>query len=338
MSKLLKQYHDPANPGSYGGVSRFATNQGISLKKAKSVLEHDLGYTLHKPTRRKFPTLPVKVFTIDEQWTADLIEVINISKQNKGYKYLLTVVDVFSKHAWVEPIKNKTGQAVTTAFEKILKQGRTPIQLKTDDGKEFYNKTFQNLLNKYKIHHFSTSGDTKAIVVERFNRTLKQRMYRYFTVNNTLNFVPVLQTFVKSYNRSYHRSIQMAPDQVTEANSRQVYANLYKNKKVNKPTLKVGDRVRLNKKFRLFKKGYLPGWTEEVFIIRDSIPGPVATYKLQEWDGSPLQGTFYKQDLQKVRVSDNDIFRVEKIVKRKGNKLLVQWKGWPQKYNSWIER
>ena len=337
MSKLLKQYHDPANPGSYGGVSRFAKSRGISLKKAKSVLEHDLGYTLHKPTRRKFPTLPVKVFTIDEQWTADLIEVINISKQNKGYKYLLTVV-VFSKHAWVEPIKNKTGQAVTTAFEKILKQGRTPIQLQTDDGKEFYNKTFQNLLNKYKIHHFSTSGDTKASVVERFNRTLKQRMYRYFTVNNTLNFVPVLQTFVKSYNRSYHRSIQMAPDQVTEANSRQVYANLYKNKKVNKPTLKVGDRVRLNKKFRLFKKGYLPGWTEEVFIIRDSIPGPVATYKLQEWDGSPLQGTFYKQDLQKVRVSDNDIFRVEKIVKRKGNKLLVQWKGWPQKYNSWIER
>ena len=88
MSKLLKQYHDPANPGSYGGVSRFAKSQGLSLKKAKAVLEHDLGYMLHKPTRPKFPTLPVnKVFTIDEQWTAHLIEVINRSKQNKGYKY-----------------------------------------------------------------------------------------------------------------------------------------------------------------------------------------------------------------------------------------------------------
>ena len=173
-----------------------------------------LGYTLHKPTRRKFPTLPVKVFTIDEQWTADLIEVINISKQYKGYKYLLTVVDVISKHAWVKTIKNKTGQAVTAAFETILKQGRTPIQLQTDDGKEFYNKTFQSLLNKYKIHHFSTSGDTKAGVVERFNRTLKQRMYRYFTVNNTLNFVPVLQTFVKSYNRSYTPNANMADHSV----------------------------------------------------------------------------------------------------------------------------
>ena len=108
------------------------------------------------------------VFGIDEQWTADLIKVINITKYNRGYRYLLTVVDVFSKHAWVEPIKNKTGKTVTEAFEKILKQCRTAIQLQTDDGKEFFNKTFQTLM-KHNIYHFSTSGDTKASVVERFN-------------------------------------------------------------------------------------------------------------------------------------------------------------------------
>ena len=98
-TKVLAQYHDPENPASYGGVARFAKSQGISVKKAKQILEKDLGYTLHKPRRRHFPTLPVKckVYTIDEQWRADLIEVINISKQNRGFKYLLTVVDVFSK-------------------------------------------------------------------------------------------------------------------------------------------------------------------------------------------------------------------------------------------------
>ena len=165
---ILEYYHDPENPGSYGGIERFAKENGVSLKRAKRILEKDLGYTFHKPRRRKFQTLPVVVFGIDEQWTADLIEVINISKQNKGYKYLLTVVDVFSKYAWVEPIKNKTGQAVTEAFEKILNQGRTPINLQTDDGKEFYNKTFRSLLTCKGIHHFSTSGDTKASVVERF--------------------------------------------------------------------------------------------------------------------------------------------------------------------------
>ena len=216
---------------------------------------------------------------------------------------------------------------MTEAFEKILKQGRKPIQLQTDDGKEFYNKTFQTLLNKYKIHHFSTSGDTKASVVERFNRTLKQRMYRYFTTNNTLNFIHILQSLVKGYNGSFHRSIKMAPNQVTEANNQQVYENLYGKtaKKIKKPALKIGDHVRLNKKFRLFKKGYLPGWTEEVFVIQESRVGPVPTYKVEEWDGTPLKGTFYKQDVQKVNVTDNDIFRIEKIVKRKGNKVLVQW-------------
>ena len=148
-----------------------------------------------------------------------MIEVINIAKYNRGYRYLLTVVDVFSKHAWLQPVKNKTGQAVTAAFEKILKEGRKPINLQTDDGKEFYNKTFQALMKRKGIHHFSTSGDTKASVVERFNRTLKQRLYQYFTVKNTLNFVPVLQDLVQGYNRSYHHSIKRAPNEVTETNS-----------------------------------------------------------------------------------------------------------------------
>jgi len=136
------------------------------------------------------------VFGIDEQWTADLIEVVNIAKYNQGYRYLLTVVDVFSKHAWVQPVKSKTGKAVTEAMAKILKGGRTPTNLQTDDGKEFYNKTFQALMKQIGIHHFSTSEDTKASVVEWFNRTLKQRLYRYFTVQDTSNFVPVLQDLV----------------------------------------------------------------------------------------------------------------------------------------------
>lgn len=130
----------------------------------------------------------------------------------------------------------------------------------------------------------------------------------------------------------------MAPNQVTEANSPLVYENLYAKKKFKKPSLKLGDRVRLNKKFRPFKKSYLPGLTEDVFVIGESCVGPVATYKLEEWDGSPLKDTFYEQDLQKVNVTDDDIFRIENIVKRKGNKILVQWKGWPDKYNIWLKK
>ena len=232
---------------------------------------------------------------------------------------------------------------MTAAFEKILKRsdGRTPRRLQADDGKEFYNKTFQALMKRKDIVHFSTFGDTKASVVKRFNRTLKERLYRYFTVKNTLKYLPVLKDLVMGYNRSYHRSIKMAPDQVTVKNEEQVWKNLYAKRltgKRSKPKLKKGDRVRLNKKYRIFKKGYLPGWTEEVFVVGRVVKGLVPTYKINEWDGTPVEGTFDNEDLQKVTVKDDDLFRVEKIVKRKGDKVLVRWKGWPDKYDSWIEK
>jgi len=107
-----------------------------------------------------------------------------------------------------------------------------------------------------------------------------------------------------------------------------------KKRKKRKPTLKVGDLVRLNKIYRTFQKAYLPGWTEEVFVVHRVLPGPLPAYKIREWDETPVEGTFYEEDLQKVYVTD--IFRVEKVLKRRKNQLLVKWKGWPDKYNSWI--
>ena len=108
-----------------------------------------------------------------------------LSRYNRGYHYLLTVIDVLSKYASVQPLKDKAGVQLVKAFEKILKTGRPPIQLQTDRGKEFYSKTFQQFLENEKIHHFSTHGDAKASMVEDFNRTLKTRMYCYFTSTNT---------------------------------------------------------------------------------------------------------------------------------------------------------
>ena len=220
-------------------------------------------------------------------------------------------------------MKSKTGKGVTDAFEKILKGRRKLINLQTDHRKEFYNKIFQDLMKRKGIHHFSTSGDTKASMVERFNRTLKKRLYRYFTVKNTLSYLPMLQELVLGYNCLYHRSVKMAPEKVNARNEEQVCKNLYAKRlgsRCPKPKLKVGDRVRLNKKYRVFKKGYLPGWTEEVFEVARVMRGVVPMYNISEWDGTPLNGTFYTQDLQNVTMMDDDLFRVEKIVKRKGVK------------------
>ena len=335
----LSRYHDPRAPGSLGGVQRFAKAHQIPLKQAQRVLERGLAYTLHKPRRRRFPTVPLIVGGLDDQWVADLVEVQPLAKYNRGIRYLLTVLDVLSKYAWVQPLKAKTGVALVHAFDKILKQ-RRPNRLQTDRGKEFYNRTFQRWLDEQGIKHFSTEGDAKASVVERFNRTLKERLYRYFTAANTLRFDDVLPDLVQGYNATRHRSIGMAPQDVTWDNEEAVWKGSYgprlKGKK--KPPFKVGDRVRLNKIHRTFEKGYLPGWTEEVFLVHRVVPGPVPTYKIREWDDTPVQGTFYDADLQKVHVFDQALFRIEKVLKRQKDRWLVKWKGWPDKYNSWIAR
>ena len=341
-AQLKRRYRDPQQPGSLGGVARFAKAQGIAVKRAKRVLAHELGYTLHKPARRRFPTLRVLVFGPDEQWAADLVDVQKLKKFNKGVNYLLTVVDVFSKYAWVVPIKQKTGLQVASALENLFKTSkRRPLQLQTDDGKEFYNKHVTKVLKERNVRHFSTAGDTKASVVERFNRTFKQRLYRYMTTYNTPSYLPALPSLVKGYNASFHRSIGMAPVDVNDRNASDVWERLYgdKKKKKKKAALKVGDKVRLNKKHRPFKKGYLPGWTEEVFVVsRVRLDGNVIVYNIAEWDDSPIKGTFYEEDLQKVTTADDDLFRIDSVVKRKKDTVLVRWKGWPAKYDSWINK
>ena len=158
--------------------------------------------------------------------------------------------------------------------------------MQTDPGKEFYNQVFQNLLKQQNIHHFSTHGDAKASIVERFNKTIKSKLYEYFTAANTLKYVDVLPKLMYQYNQTYHRSIRMTPAKVTSFNAKEVRDNLYgkdvnsKKKKKKPPAFKVGDKRRLNKKFRPFKKGYLPGWTEEVFVVREVVPGMTTTCKV----------------------------------------------------------
>ena len=264
-------------------------------------MEGSLAYTLHKPRRKRFPTAPVVVYGIDEQWAADLVEVQKLARYNKGVRYLLTVIDVFSKYAWVRPLPNKTGKEVQKGFASIFKEGRKPASIQTDDGKEFYNAVVSEFFKRNNVHRFSTLGDTKANVVERFSRTLKECLYRFFTANNTLDCKHALPAVVRGYNASPHSNIGVAPDNVTLSNSAKVWETLYgkRLKRAQPVVFKVGDRVRLNKKFRVFKKSYLPGWTEEVFIVSRVVPGSVVTYRIKEMDDTPLEGTFYSQDLQK---------------------------------------
>ena len=241
-ANLLSLYEDSTVAGRVGGVTRFAKARKLPVAKFREKLKPI--WVTRFTNRRDDVFVPYLCWCLPSMISGWRISskrgtLPNPGSDWVGYRYLLTVVDVLSKYAWVEPVRTKTDKDVTAAFEKILKRsdGRTPRRLQTDDGKEFYNKTFQALMKRKDIRHFSTSGDTKASVIERFNRTLKKRMYRYFTVKNTLSFLPVLKDLVTGYNRSYHRSIKMAPVKVTVSNKEQVWKNLYAQRLKAKRTL-----------------------------------------------------------------------------------------------------
>ncbi|PFX25939.1 putative uncharacterized transposon-derived protein F54H12.3 [Stylophora pistillata] len=236
-----------------------------------------------------------------------------------------------------EPVKRKTGPEVTKAFTVILKRARkqghtTPIRLQTDKGKEFYNSSFKALLKKEGIHHFSTQGDAKGSVIERWNRTFKTKLYRYFTASNSYKFLDVIQSILSQYNHTYHRSIGRAPVKVDDSNVKDVWYKLYdkhlpkadKKTKPPRPKFKIGDYVRLSKVARNFRKGYMQGWTEELFIVSRYVPSfQMIMYKVKELDGTPIQGAFYARDLQKVDVDlVGDSFRVEKVLKRTKDKIV----------------
>ena len=169
-----------------------------------------LAQELHKPRRVRFQRRRVHVKGIDLIWSADLVEMSAFSKDNHGVKYLLTIIDVFSKYAWVMPLKTKTGKDITKAFDYIIEgSGRKPSRLWVDKGTEFYNKTFKKYLEQNDIQMYSTHNEGKAVVVERFNRTIKTRMWKYFSANSTTRYFDILPALLQQYNHSVHRSTGM---------------------------------------------------------------------------------------------------------------------------------
>ena len=333
--KLSKRYYDTEAVGSYGGIQPLAKKTKVQPEVVKSWLETQDVYTLHKPVRYKFPRRKVIVSGPNQQWQADLIDMSRLNRHNHGFTFVLTCIDVFSKRAWAIPIKNKTGTSLVSAFESIPVV--LPRSLQTDKGTEFTNHKFQQWLKKNHVHFFtSENDDIKASVVERFNRTLKSKLWRYFSRHDTLNYADILETMVDVYNHTPHRSIGMAPLDVNGKNKAEIWFRLYSDPIPYKETkLKVGDTVRISKTRRVFKKGYLPQWSEEIFkIIRRKSTQP-PTFILEDYVGEILKGTFYPQELQKISKKD-DVYRIEKVLKREKHRLFVKWKGYPDKFNSWI--
>ena len=212
-SYLSSVYYNTKRSGGYGGVNRLyddVKKEGkfkISRKQIKEWLMKQDAYTLHKPVRRNFKRNRVIVGGIDKKWQMDLADMQSMQKFNDGYRYLLVCIDVFSKYAWVVPLKNKTGPSLVNAFKVTLSSGRKPEKIMTDQGTEFLNHHFRALMQNEDIELYNTYNETKASIVERLIRTLKTKMWRYFTANKTMRYIDILPDLVYSYNFSVHRTL-----------------------------------------------------------------------------------------------------------------------------------
>ena len=318
---LENLYYNTNQGGSLGSVDGLfqvakKKNKKITKKYVQEWMRGQRVYSLHRPMIKNFRRNRVFAKTIDSLWEIDLINLQSLHKYNKNYKYLVTCIDVLSKYAWVVAMKNKSADSLLEAFKTILKEsGRKPEKIHTDRGSEFINKKYQSFLKQKGIGFYHTFNETKASVVERFNRTLKTRMYRYFTWKGTLKYIDVLPELVESYNNSYHRSIQRTPASVNKDNAKHVWFTLYKKQPSKKGySFQVGDEVRISKMKKTFEKGYLPNWGEEIFTIFKRIPRNPTVYKLKEFDGDELEGTFYEQELQRIKTKGKEeVYKIETI-------------------------
>ena len=351
-SQLKKHYYSLSEPGSLSGKGYFlkalkSQNIRHDPKYVDLWLQKEEPYTLHKPVRKKFSRNRVFVPGIDDTWQIDLVDMQKYSRLNKGFRYILTCIDVFSKYSWAIPVLKKTSAHVTEAFKKILiESGRCPKKLQFDEGKEFLNREFKNLLKHYDITFYHVSSVVKACVIERFSRTLKEKMWRYFTFTGKYVYIDVLQKLMESYNSSFHRTIKMAPENVNKSIEKQLwkriylYNDFYDNGSKIKFKLKVGDKVRISKHKKIFEKGYTPNWSQEVFIITERIPRNPPVYKIKDLLDEPISGIFYEKELQKIS-NDEIIYKIEKVLRSRtrNNKkeILVSWLGYPEKFNSWID-
>ncbi|XP_067216886.1 uncharacterized protein [Linepithema humile] len=258
---------------------------------------------LHAPARRNFTRRPVVVKGYDDLWQADIVEMRPYLRSNGGYNYILTVIDVLSKPT----------------------------------GKEFYNRDFQNLVKKHGINHYSTYSVMKASVVERLNRTLKNEMWKFFTLAGSYKWIDDLPRLVSEYNGRKHRTIGMRPIDVTPEIAKGLLSTVYSRIKIAAPAkFRVGDPVSVSKFKTVFEKGYTPNWSTEVFKIAAVQRTNPVTYLIKDYRGDPVAGGFYEHEL--LKTAQPDVYLVEKVLRRKDDKVFVKWLGFDNSHNSWINK
>ena len=309
--KVLKdKAYDIASSPEYDGYQRGLASMvykffdkkstGSGFKKLTNTTRPSsliLADELHKPVIRKFKNRKVYSQFKDNIWGVDLADMQSLSRIiNAIIKYPLRVIDLYSKYAFVIPLKDKKGISVTNGFNKIIKQSnRKPNKIWVDQGGEFYNNIFKKWFSDNDIIMYSTYNEGKSVVAERFIRTLKSKLYKHMTAIGKNVYYDVLDDIVNKYKNTKHSTIKMKPIDV--GNNKRVYIDEHNEKRSR---FKVGDRVRISKFKNIFAKGYTLNWSSEIFIVDKVNDSVQYTYNLKDLNDEEILGSFCDRELQKT--------------------------------------
>ena len=236
-----------------------------------------------RPPNKNYETNKTMIKSIDDTWSSDLLDMNDYSpKNNRGYRYIIVVIDNFSKFGWTIPLKNKYAQPKTDAFSQIIKTSRRkPNLLETDDGKEYVNKIFNEFLNTNKIKRYSRYTDKGAVFAERFNRTIRNLLKKPVFEKGKADWLSELPSVIKKYNNTIHHSTKMTPIQASKkSNERKVFSNLKDNREIQKPKFKLGQLVRTADIKRVFSKGDSTNWSYKLYTITEIIHDTIPSYRI----------------------------------------------------------
>ena len=290
----------------------------IKREEVEEFLIQQPTYTRHRRAVRHFKRLATIAPGLHTNWQCDLSDMQRLSKENKGYGFFLLCIDSLSRQIFVEPVKTKHATAIVKGFQAIFDRcGYKPWKLVSDAGKEFTARAVQEYLNEHGIKHYCmyTSPQFHAGMAERANRSVKERLYRYFTHANTRTWIAVIQPIVDAINHSPNASLGgLRPTDVTFDNAAEVREAVKRSfmptKRANR-IYKVGDYVRIERYKHAFQKGYEPNFTREVFSISEVRRRPLpVTYHLTDQNGETLKGWFYTQDLSLVKAVESTTWAI----------------------------
>ena len=298
--KLSKLFYDLSNPTAFSShvpLSKFAP-----IKTVDNFLNNQSTWTRYKAVRHTFPRRRTTGEGIFSHLQVDLCDVSGIAKHNAGNNFILTGVCSYSRMVVAEPVHRKTGVLVAEAFETIFKRlGLTPSFVISDAGLEFRNSDVKDLFDRYHIQHIVTKSLLKASMVERFNRTLKTRLYKYFHHSDTKRWVDILQKLVVAINNSHNRGIGTCPQKIFDGKAKPRLTSRGKSVK-QVARYRIGDEVRLSKARQNFQKGYESGWTEKKYLVSEIVKPrfsdePFAYRVVDSNTGTFVPGILYEQEL-----------------------------------------